>query len=112
MENPYTHFYLYARGWYKKSENVVDDLKVLAGHYSGIMPKYITMTDIMFHLTHLAFIEVNRSGNPEYFFHRLVLQAGSENSIQACLNLLRYVEVTELNIGKPDYSILPKNETE
>lgn len=110
--NPYTHFYLYARGWYARSERLLDDLKTIAGHFSGIHPRYISKSDILNHMTHLAFVEINRSGNPEYNFSNLVIQASNENALQACLSMLRYVEVSGLNLGEPDYSILPKRTEE
>jgi hypothetical protein len=112
MMNPYTHLYLYARGWYEQSENVIDDLKIICGNYSAIFPQYVTRTDIMHHLTHLALFEINRSGNPQYHFLQFVKATEERGAISACLNALRFVEVDGLNLGNPDYTILPKRSLE
>ena len=33
--NPYSHFYLYAKNWYKISDDIIDDLKSIVVSYTG-----------------------------------------------------------------------------
>lgn len=40
------HVVLYAKGWYRKSGNAIEDLKVLLGKWSNIEPQFISRRDI------------------------------------------------------------------
>ena len=40
------HILLYAKNWYKRSENIVADLRVLLCEYSALYPEHVSDNDI------------------------------------------------------------------
>jgi len=46
IETPYRHFYLYAKGWYKRT-NTFDDLRKLVSEFSGISIEHIRKNDVL-----------------------------------------------------------------
>ena len=44
--NEYSHFYLYAKNWYKKS-GVFKDLIIILGEYTGTDIEYLTNSDVI-----------------------------------------------------------------
>jgi hypothetical protein len=114
--NPNTHFYLYAKDWYKRSENKMNDLKVLQANYSGTDITYIQENDVLDHLTSLAWYEINKSGNPQFFFTEFSYRVTRDGLVGACLFLLQMAETGDSDkypkLGRPDDKILPLNCTQ
>jgi hypothetical protein len=107
--NPHTHFYLYAKGWYKE-EDIVKDLKVICANYSGIELKWISDADVFQVLYPVVWKEIQRTGNPEYFFGKFVVDVKEHGYLKAFMIILSLSLAVGLNLGEPDYSILPKSE--
>lgn len=108
--NPYTHFYLYAKGWYEKSSSPINDLKVIASNFSGVKFDYITDNDVYSILYELVKFEI--SLNP----HRLseiMVHIGEHGIWDGSLNFLKTSPAGDLSrdtaIGNPDFNILPLN---
>jgi hypothetical protein len=56
------HFYLYAKGWYKKGD-FIEDLKVICGNYSGCDPEHISIDDIFIVLSKEIFPLIKQDWN-------------------------------------------------
>lgn len=103
--NPHTHFYLYAKGWYKKSENITYDLKVLTSQYSAIPYEYISERDVFQVLMELSWSEISRTGNPSERFKWFMSKTNTDGWEKACLSLLNGSNVVGLEIGRPDSTL-------
>ncbi len=106
MINPNTHFYLYAKHWYKPSQNQMDDLKVLMHEYSGTPLKYVSENDVYDRLMTLAWEEMNKTGNPEYQFRQFTSNVQRLGVTTACLNILALARAEGRNLGRPDFNLL------
>jgi hypothetical protein len=137
MKNADSHFYLYAKGWYKRTD-VVEDLKVLQGKYCGIDPKYIDINDILHKLLSLVYpVLAKHPDNDSAFIHFIsglfpssTWQVGYDHNsvayysedrsklppyqlemalIYKCLSVLKLTRVRDIPEGldEPDESILP-----
>jgi hypothetical protein len=69
--NPYTHYYLYAKGWYACGD-ILEDLKKIQENYTGISSKYLTERDVYQVLSEISFEEMSRASNPKYIFDRIM----------------------------------------
>ena len=109
--NNLRHFYLYAKGWYKRTD-VIDDLKIIQGNWCGIEPKYITASDVASQLAHLAYRHINN----EYFFVKFIndlsqkVDSWNLNIINTSLSTLKFIGKEDLpfDLGEPDYELLPE----
>jgi len=120
------HFYLYAKYWYQKSDQL-NDLRRIMAHRCGIDQEHVRPVDIVEVL--LEEVERLRRGRP-HFLKGFLLEIRKEFLIwpavmphttaptldeviiQACLNELAHATVTQdgvnvLHLGEPDPSILP-----
>jgi len=120
-ENPDTHIYLYAKGWYEQSNNVIDDLKVILGHRSGLGKEAISRENIVMVLLDITYDRLQDTDNVKDQFITFVsdlnpsinwIHGGNRHDdfytilINRCLSVLRACVVIGLNIGKPDPNIL------
>lgn len=106
MINPSTHFYLYAKQWYKPSQNQMDDLKVLMGKYSGVTVRKVSENDVYDRLMTLTWEEMNKTGNPEYQFRQFTSNVQKFGIATACLNILALAKAEGRNLGRPDFNLL------
>ena len=122
--NSYSHVYLYAKHWYKRTDPIVD-MKILIGKRSEIDPIYISVSDIVGQLTDLVWLSITRSGNPSQFFEEFVNDitfnqerwkyGAYENDkqevvvINKCLSVLSITEKNHIDgeLAEPDPNILP-----
>lgn len=122
--NAFTHFYLYAKGHYQRSDTI-SDLRKVMGHSYSLHNEGVTIGNLLDALLPLAFEEMQRDGDWDYnlvsFFHDLhpdntfqVLSQGDASGmpyayrlIEVCLSRLRLARVAGLNLGEPDGDILP-----
>jgi len=118
MKNPDSHIYLYAKGWYEKTD-VVEDLKVIFGERNAIEPDYITEEDLVLMLLNITWPHIKDSGNPALMFKEFVMELNEKNYwklsydndwtfnkavIEKCLSVLSMVIIP---LDAPDQSILP-----
>jgi hypothetical protein len=129
MANSYSHLYLYAKGWYKKTDPIVDTKKIIS-YRCGIGEQYITSRDVIEQLIDLVFEYIINSGNPPYFFRKFIMNTmfysdtikakygPHENlsvdtiMINECLSVISLEEVKNIKDGlcDPDPNILPLSE--
>lgn len=99
--NPYTHFYLYAKGWYKITE-IVSDLKRITSSYSGIPEKHVTEQDITTILYEILQKEISKNN---YILPVLLSRVVKDGLYRAIIDVLSIAEIKDC--GRPDSSILP-----
>lgn len=120
--NQYRHWYLYCKGWYKKTD-IIEDLKVIQSHWCGIEKVHLTEYDIlsvMMTIVHkhihskndfFRFIDNSLKGNVRFV-------GGSENDDQIRRMILSAKSIIGMakkedidgELGEPDFNILPKRE--
>ena len=116
------HIYLYAKGWYKKSDNVMDDLKTLISYRSGIDGLHITKGDVFTVLLGITYKQMMEDGMTQTQFMNFVeglnpsanwLNGGNRHDdfntvlINQCLSVLRFVKMDAKTTTPPDPNILP-----
>ena len=104
--NPYSHFYLYSKGWYLKGTNTLEDLKILAEEYSGT--HNATEKDVFQILMEIVYSEIKT----EWQFLKFSLDFHSCGVWEAALNVLNAVstgDIGRLPMKKPNPNILPMN---
>jgi hypothetical protein len=115
------HIVLYSKGWYKKSPNHIEDLKTLLSKYSLLDIKYVSDCDI-YNIVADAFVEVCDQRQYRELLRRFFYKPLSKpeprtmlESIHTMLMLMSYIQVRNkelllIDLGKPDYTLLPKAE--
>ena len=98
--NPYTHFYLYAKGWYVKND-LKNDLLTILADYCGMEKKYVAERDLRSVMLEIIWKEMGNLNT----FSRFIAKMEEKNFESACMWLLLGVE--NHSLGKPDKSILP-----
>ena len=123
--NSKRHFYLYAKGWYKKTD-ILQDLKVICGTYSGLDPNDIKLGDIFVVLSEEVYKYINTLNAFMHFVDDLAsISAWIYRDIprdieyywirvlRRYMNILSITRVHDdedvliLNLGDPDPKILP-----
>lgn len=120
--NTHRHWYLYCKGWYKRTD-IVKDLAIIQSRWSGIDANHITEYDVLsvvLTILHkhiktksdfFRFINNSLEGNVKYVggtsndghIKRMLLSAKS---------IIAATHMSDIDgeLGEPDFSILPKNE--
>ena len=106
--NPNTHFYLYAKFWYKR-EDVMEDLKTILAYTVGTPRYYFSSDDVNKHLAKLAWYEINRNGNPLEAFAEFCDDVREEGFTFATLKIMYHsrTDNMENRLGKPSEDVLP-----
>ena len=126
MKNADSHIYLYAKGWYKRTD-IFEDLRVIYSHRNGVKPSDIRDDDILLLLSTLTFLHINNK-NQFYDFIRRCFDLASvgprwsdlknyidlKSIIMGLLSILNLTKIKEdgkvlIELDKPDYTILPKS---
>lgn len=129
-DNPDTHIYLYAKGFYEKSD-LYQDLKTIIGYRSCIEPEHISQTDIVLVLIDIVQYHLqqgNFKGNFLDFINGISPHSSWKFSdsikynqeteynfydqlIKKCLSNLRLTSIDNIpgKLGKPNPGILPLN---
>lgn len=110
--NPNTHFYLYSKGWYDKSDSMTD-LKIILANYTGLDVKNVTDDSVISKLSELVWFEINKSGNAEYHFHHFLMDVLRRGMVAASLGFLSIAPTGDKGrerLGKPSEKILPLTE--
>lgn len=105
--HPHSHFYLYAKGWYKRSNNIMGDLKIIAKKYCGL--SYCDDRDVFSLLTNLVYEEIKN----ETQFAKYVSDVDTLGFAKASVVFLNSVPTGEkgrLPLAKPNPDILPVSE--
>jgi hypothetical protein len=125
------HIYLYAKNHYKRTD-VVEDLKILVGHITGIEAKHISVDNAVYWCLKLAHKAMQSESRPFFeMFYDFILDVSPgkcwkigyytkdcpyvyERAIaHKCLSILTMVSVKDnygniiLDLGKADANILP-----
>jgi hypothetical protein len=112
--NKDTDFYLYAKGWYKYSGDMLYDLKVIAANHPDFRKIEINMENILRHLSTMVWFEMVGDKFPNYIFTKFVGAMQWNDAVNACLKVLSEagtgMEGRE-NLAAPSSDILPLNPT-
>jgi len=132
--NRHRHFYLYAKGHYKRGRTHAEELmnlKVLAAEYCGMLPEHVTDQDVRRILSRLtfqhirgdhSFSELLEDIGPKSFRNNLFAEQGFPYDyygvlIQRLLVILSTCKVRDakgwlsgMNLGEPDFGLLPKRD--
>jgi len=117
-----THFYLYAKGHYQKTD-LIEDLKKVFAKRSAVPLECCQPRDVAIALLELAWKHIAESGNPEYQFIEFISRLspvdifGQERwsggdgfwkvLLNDCLPVLRNTKVAGLDLGEADPKVLP-----
>ena len=116
------HFYLYAKGHYKRSEHIFDDLKKILERYSSVNEKYISKEDVLGVLNDIAFGYINKKWELLDFVQDInpvnivgiykKEQSFFDRTAIAYLNRLWWLNVKDIegDLGKPDPTLLDLKE--
>jgi len=101
------HLVLYAKGWYQKSDNKINDLKVICGNIASYDAEYVSEKDIVYWLQDCT--KTWFAKNPQRFYDLIESWRKGENIIDSFLSFIRImpVDAFEFEIGNPDENILP-----
>jgi hypothetical protein len=121
--NPNTHIYLYAKGHYQKTDNVIDDLKLIISNRNKIPIEHISKIYVINILLKITYFHISNKFNSISLFSDFVISLAPENHwkisskkleiheaiIYKCLSILRSVKVVDMpdTLGNPDPDILP-----
>jgi len=127
--NSHRHFYLYAKGHYKKTDTLMD-LKVIQGKWAGVDPECLMKRDVAHLLLGIARPHIIRSEmsfrdfikylDPAYLwaFSAFVKEVGEKYDYQmalihCCLSFLQGTTIDEIDgdLGNPDPQILEISKT-
>ena len=121
---PRSHFILYAKGWYKRSDSVIGDLKHIVGNYTDCDPEFVDIQSVMYHLYALIhqyydmtslhrFMELFNSFKYERYDASFSMTEITKKQINHYLSIISNFKVVNddksinINIANPDWSILP-----
>jgi hypothetical protein len=113
--NEYSHFYLYAKGWYKRTD-VFEDLKAIISNYSGTDVKYLDDNDVIDFLSIIVYPLITTDYFFKEFISRIYKNVSTGNSFKLSLveSMLFYLHFADKNsfgtLAKPDSKILPLSE--
>ena len=123
--NPDTHFYLYAKNHYIHSVLEKDLCKIMSVRCM-IPEDLVDYRGTIDTLLRLTFKHLCESGNPEYFFCEFMKQtvpydefwnfsvnkddSHADRVARACLSVLAFTKVKDLDLGEADSNILPLKE--
>lgn len=120
IKNPNSHIFLYAKGWYVQS-NIIEDMKAILGHRSGIGHQYIGIDDIISVLSEIVypilckkenlFMELLMDITPSTRFcyaDNIISLTQDEIIIKKLLSILRFSDKEFFKeLDAPDCKILP-----
>lgn len=120
--NADSHIYLYAKNWYKRSNNPFEDLRKIYAARNGIEVTLITRPDILDNVACLAYQHIKS----EHCFRNLISRmfskypssyysksSSDKRCLCALLAIIGNVKVKDdygnilVPLDKPDYTILP-----
>jgi len=106
------HYYLYAKGWYQKSDDIVKDLLTIHEEWCGCDLDIGDVGLIEWKLTDIAFdIMMNSPKDKRDFFHGFIYSLKTDKDlIVQCLRLMRYCSVENLSSDDVNENILPLKE--
>lgn len=110
MGNYQSDIFLYAKGWYQKTDTISDLKKIFSKIYSQDI-QYVRIDDIERVLLDLAWIYIV-NGNAPYKFVEFMMHLKSwhnNNVIEACLGCISIIETKyiEGGLNPPDPNLLP-----
>jgi hypothetical protein len=119
----WNHVILYSKGWYKRTDTI-EDLKTLISKLCGIDREYESLKDIAYVVTEV-FIRVHTKDQIERFFNDVIFSNvyfnesfSREYIIKRMIGWIGCMQVMEkdgehiINIGEPDYTLLPPKDDE
>ena len=117
-KNLYTHYYLYAKGWYEKSDNQLYDLRVITSKYSGLKTEHITPMDVTSVLINAVtqsmehFKLKDKTIFRAFVYRMLDEETSIDGFIRASLEQLMRTKGENLNLDKPSENVLALSDDE
>ena len=119
LEDHQKHIVFYAKGWYRRSGDIMQDLKVLLSGFFGIEPIFFTDSDIYGRLLEL-FSSVKNSDEQLRFWGNVFARVGRPTItmtelVELLVGEIRICVVRKngnvvLDLGEPDYTIFPSSQ--
>ena len=126
--HPKRHFYLYAKGHYKRSEDLLDDLKHIAAAYCGMSVEQYRDSDLIILLgkevfqyikNENVFIDMLKELHPDSLRSNFFME-GEPYIIRLMAQFLKFLVFAKIrdgdhviiNLGEADPEILPLSESE
>jgi hypothetical protein len=105
-DNPERHLFLYAKGWYKRNEQL-DDLKKIVAHITVIPFESVKEYDLANWLTEcVKMIIINNPRKLDLLLDKWWINRGFINSMLDIMSVASRDEIG-FDLGKPDKNILP-----
>ena len=115
-DNPRRHLYLYAKGWYVKTD-IIDDVRKICEHICG--HEYVEDDDISYWLLSLTHKHITNEDKFHNFINELVFSPNAERMedrtdkplqklVDSCLSVLRFAAVNDIDmeLGMTDINVL------
>lgn len=106
--NPYRHHFLYAKHWYKKSNNIFEDLKKIQENYCGTPAEFLSDGLIVEVIIELTYRSIKSENMKIRWIEKL---AEAKHRGEVIFECLCYLNSTPREIfgelGDPDPEILP-----
>lgn len=106
--NPYSHFYLYAKGWYQKNDDRFEDLLKILAEYTGSSIEFLSYNDLSTVL--LEIVEREIMVEKSFRLTDFAFRCESLGLISACLIVMECAPTGKkgrLPMYKPSAKILP-----
>ncbi|MDP3778712.1 MAG: hypothetical protein Q8R30_01520 [bacterium] len=119
LEDNERHLVLYAKGHYRKSRYVLEDLKKIFARFFCIESRFLSDQDVYARVLEV-FLKVTSVGSQHLFWERLFYENGKQyrsitplGMIDRLLGKIAICKVWEdgtalIELGEPDYTILPE----
>jgi hypothetical protein len=130
IDNADRHIYLYAKGHYKRSENILDDLRVIVGERAGVPSDCVSLPGIFIFLENIASKIYDReygkgTGRAISRYNDTIMLTSvsdsnmtqiTETLINALLSVIAQSKMVcaewKIDLGEPSSGILPVNNKE
>lgn len=121
MINEYSHFYLYAKTWYKET-NLIEDLKKVLSNYTETDVEHLDIGHVSYMVGHIAYQHMTEANffklisglnpNRNSFYQENEDYDFSLCFIKECLMILRFIDREEIkgDLASPNENILPLRE--
>lgn len=116
-----SHYYLYAKHWYKKSDNIIEDLRKIHSFTYELEIEHVNKFDVIRTLIDLTYKHIKNERDFSHFIHNIFyfnnesifrefnISASLESLIKSCLSILSLAKISEIEdtICEPNENCLP-----
>ena len=116
LEDHEKHIVLFAKGFYRRSDDTIQDLKALLSPFFAIEPKYFADSE-MYGRVLETFWKVTSPDKQQFFWGEIFARVGKPSVTmtelvkrllgELSICVVRKNDEVVLDLGEPDYTILP-----